>query len=124
MRKFTAILLLTSYATIMVHPIFPLLEYAMNKNYIANVLCINRDKPELHCKGKCYRQSQLEKTAEGRDEQTVIETAVQQPFTAIESQASQSLNVALRGSYTVLHNPQYPGKLTFPDVPYPPPRIA
>ena len=26
----------------------------MNKDYIAKVLCININKPELNCKGKCF----------------------------------------------------------------------
>jgi hypothetical protein len=29
------------------------LDYTVNKNYIANTLCENRDKPKLHCNGKC-----------------------------------------------------------------------
>ncbi len=28
--------------------------YEMNKDYIAKVLCININKPELNCKGKCF----------------------------------------------------------------------
>lgn len=35
--------------------------YELNKNYVADVLCINKDKPELHCNGKCYLNKQLKK---------------------------------------------------------------
>ena len=35
--------------------------YELNKDYVADVLCINKDKPELNCKGKCYLNKQLKK---------------------------------------------------------------
>ena len=33
--------------------------YLLNKNYIANNLCINKNKPALNCNGKCYLARQL-----------------------------------------------------------------
>jgi hypothetical protein len=33
--------------------------YHANKDYIARVLCENRDKPQLHCNGQCYLAKQL-----------------------------------------------------------------
>lgn len=38
-----------------------MLEYKINFSYIANVLCENRDKPEMHCNGKCHLRKELEK---------------------------------------------------------------
>lgn len=43
-------------------PLIPLMEYAVNYNYISTVLCINKSKPELHCNGKCYLSKELSKT--------------------------------------------------------------
>ncbi|MGG5208931.1 hypothetical protein ACQWU4_08280 [Chryseobacterium sp. MIQD13] len=43
-------------------PLIPLMEYAVNYNYIATVLCINKSRPELHCNGKCYLSKELAKT--------------------------------------------------------------
>jgi len=34
-------------------------DYVMNQNFIATVLCINKEKPALQCKGKCYLVKQL-----------------------------------------------------------------
>ncbi len=45
----------------MLRPVAPFIEYAINYDYISEVLCINKDKPELHCEGKCYVVKQLEK---------------------------------------------------------------
>lgn len=33
--------------------------YQLNKSYIARTLCVNRDKPMMHCNGKCYLAKQL-----------------------------------------------------------------
>ncbi|MCF4101421.1 hypothetical protein L1I30_07070 [Gillisia sp. M10.2A] len=40
-------------------PIFPLVDYAFNYEYIATELCENRDRPELSCNGKCYLMRSL-----------------------------------------------------------------
>ncbi|WP_147323409.1 hypothetical protein [Chitinophaga silvatica] len=37
------------------------LQYWANETYIANNLCENRDKPQLHCNGKCHLKKELEK---------------------------------------------------------------
>ncbi|GAB4011924.1 hypothetical protein GCM10028808_26780 [Spirosoma migulaei] len=41
--------------------------YHANKDYIARVLCENRDKPQLHCDGKCYLAKQLKAQQERQD---------------------------------------------------------
>ncbi len=38
-----------------------LADYCINKDFIADVLCVNKDKPKLHCEGKCHLTKQLEK---------------------------------------------------------------
>lgn len=39
--------------------VFPFLEYYANYEYIVTVLCINQDKPELECNGKCHLKKSL-----------------------------------------------------------------
>lgn len=34
-------------------------DYFLNKNYIAEVLCLNKQKPAMHCNGKCYLSKKL-----------------------------------------------------------------
>lgn len=36
--------------------------YELNKTYIAENICVNKNKPQLHCNGKCYLKKQLERT--------------------------------------------------------------
>lgn len=50
----------------MLKPIAPFVEYALNKDYIVEFLCINQDKPEMQCNGKCH----LYKTVEKQQEKT------------------------------------------------------
>ncbi len=43
-------------------PLVPLVEYAVNYDYISEVLCVNKSNPELHCNGKCYLKKEIAKT--------------------------------------------------------------
>ncbi|MDX2001892.1 MAG: hypothetical protein SFW35_05655 [Chitinophagales bacterium] len=45
--------------------------YQVNKSYIATVKCENRDKPTMHCNGKCYLKNQLKQEEEKRKEENV-----------------------------------------------------
>ena len=40
--------------------------FELNENYIVSKLCINRDKPQMHCNGKCYLMRKL-KQAEQKE---------------------------------------------------------
>lgn len=44
--------------------------YHLNKDYIARVLCQNRDKPQLHCDGQCYLAKKLKVQADKHDKAT------------------------------------------------------
>ncbi|WP_396195675.1 hypothetical protein [Flavobacterium sp.] len=48
----------------LVKPIFPVIDYVVNYDYIAKVLCENKAKPELKCNGKCQLMKELAKAAE------------------------------------------------------------
>ena len=54
---FLALILLTK-------PALPVLEYAINYEYISTVLCINKEEPKLECNGKCHLKEQLANAAE------------------------------------------------------------
>lgn len=48
----------------LVKPIFPLVDYVINYNYISKELCENKAKPELKCNGKCHLMKELAKASE------------------------------------------------------------
>jgi hypothetical protein len=49
---------------IFLKPIFPVIEYAVNYEYISKVLCENKTKPKLQCNGKCHLMKELAKASE------------------------------------------------------------
>ncbi|MEO8516300.1 MAG: hypothetical protein ABI426_06130 [Flavobacterium sp.] len=46
-------------------PVFPVIEYVINYDYISKVLCVNKDKPAMKCNGKCHLMKELAKASEG-----------------------------------------------------------
>lgn len=40
---------------------FVMLDFEINKDFIAKNLCVNKDKPKCCCHGKCYLKKQLDK---------------------------------------------------------------
>ncbi|TXK48746.1 hypothetical protein FVR03_07755 [Pontibacter qinzhouensis] len=51
-----AIMVLQTFSKVLL-----IVDYQANKAYIMEFLCINRDKPELACEGKCHLSEQLKK---------------------------------------------------------------
>lgn len=60
MKKCTVIIILVLF----LKPVFPVLDYAVNNDYLSKVLCINKDKPELKCYGKRHLLKELAKASE------------------------------------------------------------
>ena len=56
-----SILFTLLYMTAMLRPVFPLIVYYANYDYIATELCENRNKPILDCNGICYLNKMIEK---------------------------------------------------------------
>lgn len=51
--------ILTLYLLASCRVALPLMEYAVQYDYIATELCENKDKPELDCCGKCYVKKKI-----------------------------------------------------------------
>jgi hypothetical protein len=41
-----------------------IVDFNINQDYIAEVLCINNDKPKMKCNGKCHLTKELKKAEE------------------------------------------------------------
>lgn len=50
-------------------------DFCLHKNYIAKVLCENRNNPSMHCNGKCHlhKQFQQDEKRKGSDRQSLPE---------------------------------------------------
>lgn len=55
-----------------------ILYWKVNQTYISQKLCENKDKPKMHCNGKCYLGKQLNKVEEEKKNQKDI------PFTILK----------------------------------------
>jgi len=40
-------------------------SFEIHKDYISEVLCINKDKPAMNCHGQCYLTTEVKKDVEG-----------------------------------------------------------
>ena len=50
--------------TLFLKPVFPVIDYVVNYDYLSKELCVNKDKPLAHCNGKCHLMKELAKEAE------------------------------------------------------------
>jgi hypothetical protein len=67
------------YSLVLIKPLLPFVDYAINKEYITKNLCENRSKPKLNCNGKCHLMKQLKKAgAENPTDGTTSKSASNQ----------------------------------------------
>ena len=70
MLRVTAILLLVLGTFHFGKNVVLLANYAIDYEYISEVLCINKDKPKSKCNGKCHLAKQLKKADPVQSEQS------------------------------------------------------
>jgi hypothetical protein len=66
LKKLVAIFAITGILLQTFNQVIIVASYYANKDYIAKNLCENRDKPKMHCDGKCCLKKKLAK--EGKDQ--------------------------------------------------------
>lgn len=77
-------------------PILPVAGFIANYDYIKTEICENRDRPEMHCNGKCYLKKELAKTAQENDFQSTLTHSISFPFQwlYLPSQSDFRVNLA------------------------------
>lgn len=68
--------------------------YQLNQDYIARVLCENRDKPQLHCDGQCYLAKKLKAQQDKQDKETT-ERVQNSPVFQLFCQANEPFRFAV-----------------------------
>lgn len=68
MSRVLSILLIALYGLTLSQAYMPQVNYWMNRDYIASVLCENKDKPELECNGQCHLKKQIKKHSDKEKE--------------------------------------------------------
>ncbi|HCN50927.1 MAG TPA: hypothetical protein DIT10_17875 [Chryseobacterium sp.] len=61
--------------TVAIRPVLPLVNYAVNYDYIVKNLCEKRDIPQSTCKGKCYVEKELAKTEKQSNSSQTVKIA-------------------------------------------------
>ena len=68
MSRLFSILLIGLYGLTLSQAYMPHVNYWMNRDFIASVLCENKDRPELECNGKCHLKKQIQENTEDQNE--------------------------------------------------------
>lgn len=84
MRFLFGISFLLVYLLALSYQLLPYIDYALNKEYIAEVLCENQDEPELHCNGICQLKKRLKK-AEDKEKEAPTSVRLEMQYTLEES---------------------------------------
>lgn len=126
MRKVFVISMLTLFLVSWLKPYLPYLDYAINKEYIAENLCENKAKPELKCDGKCHLKKEVEKVVEESEKEPL------KPHTPYKAKIKINLIVqyietsfvldVLRREKIKFSNIDDSIELNFEDIPTPPPQ--
>ena len=105
MRLFASIILLIAFSAQSFSTWIIEANYYINRNYIAQNLCENKDKPNLHCCGKCFLKKQLKNQERqeqspyaGKDKTEIL------LFTPAKSFVFNSYQVRLKREYHPYHN--------------------
>lgn len=101
---------------VLLKPIFPVVEYVVNYDYISKVLCENKAKPVLKCNGKCHLMKQLAKESESEKPLSSNKKALQEIeilfFQNIDFQCCNVLGLVISSKNT----PNYINHYTFQDI--------
>ncbi|MFP3596025.1 hypothetical protein [Chryseobacterium sp. SIMBA_029] len=107
--------------TIAIRPVLPLINYAVNYDYIVKNLCENRNVPQSTCKGKCYVGKELAKTEKQTNPQTikisVIDVFLHHDILSFSKQYEGELLVKNSGSgYLNSHTSEYFSRIFHPPL--------
>lgn len=74
--------------------------FEINQKYIAAELCVNRNRPELHCNGKCYLMRKLKQAEQKEKAQSENQRPVLQPGMIVEKLAFAAPSFIISKSLT------------------------
>lgn len=75
-------------------PLLPVVEYVVNYEYISKVLCVNKDKPKMHCNGKCHLMKELAKASENEKPISSDKKITSQEFEVLFLEEIKSFEIA------------------------------
>jgi hypothetical protein len=98
---------------IALRPVLPLVNYAINYDYIVKNLCENRSKLQSTCNGKCYVVKELSKTERQSDANQTIKLSSLDVFlyndilTFSDSNIFEIINRTTNSNYSDFYTSEY-----------------
>lgn len=108
--------------TIAIRPVLPMLNYAINYDYIVKNLCENRKIVESDCKGKCFVKKELAKTEkESNNAQNIkiagLDVFLSHEILSFQNFGSTDLKSKTSNSYHIqLHSSEYFSRIFHPPL--------
>lgn len=67
LKKITAAILLIIFSVQFAYAAVVIVWYYANRDYVAKELCINKERPQMACNGKCFLNKKLKETDSNQD---------------------------------------------------------
>jgi hypothetical protein len=102
----------------------PYLNYCINYKYISTVLCENKNKPQMHCNGKCHLKKTI-KTAAEEDSKSKAPTLIK--VFGFQEMPAEALRLSVHKPLPVREKNQAPIAVYVSpviDITSPPPQAA
>lgn len=126
MKRTVSIFFLLAFVTASLKQYYPYLDYSIHKNYISEFLCVNKDKPDLGCEGKCHLKKQLEKANTEPNGDFPIPSANEESLSLLFFQLDKPIsfaNLSELDSKKSIYITQFISRF-YLDIPTPPPRFS
>ena len=96
--------------------------YEVNKEYITKIYCINKEKPELKCDGKCHMKKMIKKSEKKEQESFPEGTLELKVLTFVKSDFNQNFSTInkLKELNKTIYSEHLHGVLSFADIFHPP----
>lgn len=113
MKQLFSILLSALILLLATQDIGTYIAFKINQTFIANTWCININKPEVNCCGKCFLKNELKENHESEEDKSKIpsieETIKSYYYTAVnEIQANDKPNISSNNfGYSILESQLY-----------------
>ncbi|MEZ4932547.1 MAG: hypothetical protein R2788_10565 [Saprospiraceae bacterium] len=99
MMKLVAILMSSMILLTSLRDLVTNVYFHLNQNFIAQNQCINRDRPEANCHGKCFLKNSLSENHENEENKAPITQKEERPIYIIPSFKS-----AFNSNISILHD--------------------
>jgi hypothetical protein len=122
LKRSIALILILATVTANFSRLYLYAAYELNKSYIASTLCENRDKPQLHCNGRCFLAKKI-KQAEDKEKKSERDSQKNMIQEAFLNSTEITLHIPVRAIET-LHGSEIPFALPVHNaVIFQPPRV-